>query len=246
MKMGKIFSGKVRISGIKYFGFLFNRAIAIADPSLLEERRSEATVVFGINSYRELCGLHFGGITLASLELLIKCANQGAKRANAVVKQIKAALDADEKRRTNGEQIGFMQCLQDDRFDSHKESRLLLRLPRFKLDTTEEMELELEEMKKEQAKIQSLGTHSAVLMPAEELSSEDEFGDNWIPDLDGDIEDDADDAADVQMKPPSPKKDEKKRDKKRAKKKKKTKQASVDDAVSDDSEEEDTVIMEQI
>lgn len=36
-----------------------NGDIAIADPSLIEERRSEATVVFGLNSYRELCGLHF-------------------------------------------------------------------------------------------------------------------------------------------------------------------------------------------
>lgn len=71
----------------------------IADPSLMEEKRSEATVVFGLNSYRELCGLHFGGITLASLELLIKCANQGAKRANKIVKQIKQALEQDEKKR---------------------------------------------------------------------------------------------------------------------------------------------------
>lgn len=79
--------------------------------------------------------------------------------------------------------------LQNKRFDSHKEARLLLRLPRFKLNTTEEMEQELKEIKKEQARIKSLGSHSAVLMPAEELSSDYEFGDNWIPELDRDIED---------------------------------------------------------
>lgn len=76
-----------------------NGEIAIADPSLMEERRSEATVVFGLNSYRELCGLSFGGITLTRLELLMKCANQGAKRASNVVKQIKAALEEDERKR---------------------------------------------------------------------------------------------------------------------------------------------------
>lgn len=65
----------------------------------MEEKRSEATVVFGLNSYRELCGLHFGGITLASLELIIKCANQGAKRANAIVQQIKQALEEDQQKR---------------------------------------------------------------------------------------------------------------------------------------------------
>lgn len=212
-----------------------NRAIAIADPSLHEERRSEATVVFGINSYRELCGLHFGGITLASLELLIKCANQGAKRANAVVKQIKAALEADEKRRTSGE-VGFMQCLQSDRFDSHKEGRLLLRLPKFHLNTTEEMEIELEEMKKEQAKIKSLGENSAVLMPAEELSSDDEYADGWIPDLDGDMEG-------FEQPKDEPIKMESSKDKK---KKKQSKKPAQSDAMSGDSEEEKTVTMEQI
>lgn len=221
---------------------LFCRAITIADPSLLEERRSEASVVFGINSYRELCGLHFGGITLASLELLIKCANQGAKRANVVVKQIKAAIEADEKRRTNGEQVGFMQCLRSNRFDSYKESRLLLRLPKFQLHTSEEMEIELEEMKKEQAKIQSLGNHSACLMPAEEMSSGDEFADSWIPDADGDVYFEPNET--VKPCAPKPKPDEGKKKKKRNKKK--SKQPPIDVVTVDDSEEEETVVMEQI
>lgn len=84
---------------VSYAIFGENGEIALADPSLMEERRSEATVVFGLNSYRELCGLHFGGMTMASLELLIKCANRGAKRASNIVKQIKAAVEEDQKRR---------------------------------------------------------------------------------------------------------------------------------------------------
>ena len=233
---------------VKVSNFHLHREIVIADPSLLEERRSEATVVFGINSYRELCGLHFGGITLASLELLIKCANQGAKRANTVVKLIKAALEADEKRRASGEQVGFAQCLQSDRFDSYKEGRLLLRLPKFHLNTTEEMEVELEEMKKEQAKIKSLGNHSAILMPAEELSSDDEFADHWIPEMDGDVDFESNEAD----KPPSPKVEPKKKKKKNKKKSKQTPTATAaavnddDAAMSEDSEEEETVLMEQI
>lgn len=220
--------------------FQLYSAIAISDPSLHEERRSEATVVFGINSYRELCGLHFGGITLASLELLIKCANQGAKRANIVVKQIKDAIEADERRRTNGEPVGFMQCLQSDRFDSYQEGRLLLRLPKFQLNTSDEMEVELEQMKTEQARIKSLGNHSAVLMPAEELSSEDEFADNWIPDLDGDVDFESNKAnqSSTLTKP----KDETKKKKKKNKKKSKP---SADD-VAENSEEEETIVMEQI
>lgn len=73
--------------------------IVIADPSLIEEKRAEATVVFGLNSYRELCGLHFGGITLASLQVLLRCANQGAKRANGIVTLIKSKLEEDTQKR---------------------------------------------------------------------------------------------------------------------------------------------------
>lgn len=205
-----------------------HRSITIADPSLLEERRSEATVVFGINSYRELCGLHFGGITLASLEVLIKCANQGAKRANVVVKQIKAALEADEKRRSAGERIGFMQSFQSDSIDSYAENRLFIRLPNFKLNPTDNIETESEEPISNPSKIKSLGEHSAVLMPAEELSSDDEFGDNWIPDLDGDIE------TLETRKSFSPKADGTE-----------TKRTTFE-RMSDDSEEDDTVVMDTL
>lgn len=65
----------------------------------MEERRSEANIVFGLNSYRELCGLHFGGMTLASPQLLIKCASQGAKRANAVVQLVQRTLEEDSRKR---------------------------------------------------------------------------------------------------------------------------------------------------
>lgn len=198
---------------------LINRSIAIADPSLLEERRSEATVVFGINSYRELCGLHFGGVTLTSLEVLLKCANQGAKRANQVVKQIKAALEADEKQRSAGERVGIMQN-QSDCFDSHAENRLYIRLPNFKLNPSE---TEIEELKNNPVTtIKSLGKNSAILMPAEEMSSDDEFDDNWIPDFDGDIE-----TYDACKPAPS---DE-------------SKQTTSDQRMSEDSEEDDTVVM---
>lgn len=128
-----------------------NGEIAIADPSLMEERRSEATVVFGLNSYRELCGLYFGGITLASLELLLKCSNQGAKRANNIVKQIKAALEADEQRRAAGEPVGFAEYLQSNSLDSFKEGRLLLRLQKFRLEKTDELEQEIQKIKLEKS-----------------------------------------------------------------------------------------------
>lgn len=194
---------------------------------MLEEKRSEATVVFGINSYRELCGLHFGGITIASLEQLIKCANQGSKRANAVVKQIKDALMVDEKMRTNGQQVGFMRSLQYSSVDSCNEDRVFIRLAKFRLNPTDEMERELDELKKEQAKIKSLGTHSAILMPAEELSSDDDY-DMWIPDLDGDVANIDDVPQEKQQIKPN------------------IQEKPNQSGASDDSEEEETIIMDNI
>lgn len=209
-----------------------NRSIIIADPTYLEEKRSEANLVFGLNSYRELCGLHFGGITLASLEQLIKCANNGAKRANTVVKQIKAAIEADEQRRAKGELVGFMRTLQLDRYDAHSEERAFIRLPKSK--ESEEMETELGEMKQEQARIKSLGSQSAVLMPAEELASDnDEYDDCWIPENSDD-----DDLV------PSESTVEQKSVKKEKKKEKKSNQTIK--PMSDESEEEETVTMKQI
>lgn len=211
----------------------------IADPSLLEERRSEANVVFGINAYRELCGLHFGGITLASLELLIKCANQGAKRAKNVVKQIKAAVQADENKRLKGEPIGFMQYLQSDGFDSHKEGRLLLRLEKFQLNTTEEMEIELQQMKQEQARIKATGKHSAVLLPAEEIT-DNPNNENWIPEFDDDDGEDYEDDQEIAETQP---KEVPTKMQKVNKGKSKRKPTKTD---ASDSEEEETIELQQI
>lgn len=178
--------------------------------------------MFGINSYRELCGLHFGGITLASLEVLIKCAHQGAKRANEVVKQIKAALEADEKRRAASEHVGF----QSNCFDYHTENRLFIRLPNFKLNPNDDTKTGSEQPSNKPARITLLGKNSGMLMPAEELSSsDDEFMDNWIPDLDGDV------GAHETSEPISTVKEAIKSE------------PTASDRMSDDSEEDDTVVM---
>lgn len=60
---------------------------------------AEANLVFGLNSYRELCGLHFGGVTLSSSQLFLRCASRGAKHAKWFVDRIKEALKMDEQDR---------------------------------------------------------------------------------------------------------------------------------------------------
>jgi exosome complex component RRP45 len=67
----------------------------VADPTAIEERVSAAQIVFGMNAYRELCGLHLGGSSLTSPDLILQCANRAAKRAAEVVQIMKSALKED-------------------------------------------------------------------------------------------------------------------------------------------------------
>lgn len=106
-------------------------------------------MVFGINSYRELCCLNLGGTTLTSSNLLLQCSSRAANRAKQVVDQIKAALAADAEaryakghlnvtipiqtvfRRSADQSVGFTECLKMNTINSLAQDRLSLRLRRF-------------------------------------------------------------------------------------------------------------------
>lgn len=53
--------------------------------------------------------------------------------------------------RSNGEPVGFAECLQRDSFDSYKEGRLLLRLQKFQFNTTEDHSNMIEKLKQEKS-----------------------------------------------------------------------------------------------
>ncbi|XP_052863612.1 uncharacterized protein LOC128270251 [Anopheles cruzii] len=114
---------------------IFNKGtIAIADPSYLEERVAEAKMVFGINSYGELCGLHLGGITLTSADLLLRTSVKASKRARVLVEKIKAAILKDAEDRDKGVMVGFPEGIERNEVTVHAEDRLQVRLKNFKLD----------------------------------------------------------------------------------------------------------------
>lgn len=89
--------------------------------------------MFGLNSYRELCGLHFGGVTMTSSQLLLKCANRGARQAKHIVNMVKEALKRDEESRANGTP-SFTECVRLNRITSLAQNRLTMKLKRFRLD----------------------------------------------------------------------------------------------------------------
>lgn len=75
------------------------RKIAVADACALEERVSDANLIFAINSYKELCCMHLGGTVLTSPQLIMRCSSKAAERAKRIVEFVKSSLLDDEKDR---------------------------------------------------------------------------------------------------------------------------------------------------
>ena len=91
---------------------LFNEGkVAVVDPTALEERVSDANLILAINSYNELCCMHLGGVSLTSPHLILRCSEKAAERAKRIVAFIKDSLEADQKRRTDGDHQGFAESI---------------------------------------------------------------------------------------------------------------------------------------
>lgn len=92
---------------------LFNDGkIPVADPTALEERVSDASLVLAINSYKELCCMHLAGVSLTSPNLILRCSEMAAKRSRRIVDFIKSTLEDDEAQRKAGNlPKGFAECI---------------------------------------------------------------------------------------------------------------------------------------
>ncbi|XP_021709561.1 exosome complex component rrp45 [Aedes aegypti] len=234
-----------------------NGKLAIADPTYLEERVAEAKIVFGMNSYGELCGLHLGGVTLTSSDLLLRTATKAAKRARTIVQKIKDVVQEDASKRKKNIPIGFSECIRLNDITALAQDRLHIRLKRFKLDKnspaeesedeneeeehdenenqkTDEAAETPEEEEEEEAENEPMDTEETVVSIAEDsavlMPKAANANDQWIPE---DSE---------EMKTPEERKSAKK---KKNKKKKKSKEAMArmnDVEVSSSSEEETVMI----
>lgn len=76
----------------------------MADPTLLEERVSDATLVLAVNAYKELCCIHLAGVSLTSPRLIQQCSEIAAGRAKRVVDFIKSMLEDDQNERNELEE----------------------------------------------------------------------------------------------------------------------------------------------
>lgn len=71
------------------------------DPTYLEERVGVAQLTLGINSYRELCSLHFNYLTktMTVEDVISAVSNYAANYAVQLVQQIKEAVNYDVETR---------------------------------------------------------------------------------------------------------------------------------------------------
>ncbi|CRK88343.1 CLUMA_CG002121, isoform A [Clunio marinus] len=76
--------------------------IPVADPTALEERVSEASLVLAVNSYKELCCMNLTGVSLTSPHLILRCSEMAAERSRRIVEFIKSILEEDEAQRAKG------------------------------------------------------------------------------------------------------------------------------------------------
>lgn len=71
------------------------------DPTYIEERVGVAELTLGINSYRELCSLHFDYLTktMTIEDVISAVSNDAANYATKLVQQIKEAVIKDVQSR---------------------------------------------------------------------------------------------------------------------------------------------------
>lgn len=114
------------------FAIFESGEFSIADPTALEERVAQSSLVFGLNSYQELCGLHLGGIFLTSADLMIRTASRAAKQAKYMVDVIRRAVEADTVAREAGQKISFMQSIQQNKIKSSEQDRIFVKLKKMR------------------------------------------------------------------------------------------------------------------
>uniref|UniRef100_A0A1L8DXT3 Exosome complex component RRP45 n=1 Tax=Nyssomyia neivai TaxID=330878 RepID=A0A1L8DXT3_9DIPT len=167
--------------------------VACADPTDLEERVAQAKMVFGLNSYQELCGLHLGGVTLLSAGFVIDLASRGVKHAKNHIEMVKKCIEEDTKVREDGMRVSFVKCLEDGGIKSTLEERIPIRIPSREPRDRRKIIEEPERMKMEEEEtfeIQPVDSGSATLMEVETFGV---GGPNkWIPEDENATTDDSD------------------------------------------------------
>jgi exosome complex component RRP45 len=149
--------------------------IPVADPTVLEERVSDASLVLAINSYKELCCMHLTGVSLTSPSLILKCSEMAAERSRRIVEFIKSTLEEDESERAKGNlPKGFAESIKLSSVPSnYLDEKEILQNDESEASAMEDESNEDEEVKPVN-KLNSKTVASVELEESEESSSDDQ------------------------------------------------------------------------
>ncbi|XP_018577742.1 exosome complex component rrp45 [Anoplophora glabripennis] len=141
--------------------------IIVADPNLLEEGAADGFLSVGLNTYKELCGLHLGGKVDLSIDVILDATNKAAARADFLVHLIKDAVEKDNILRQEKCESGFYKSVKNVKEQCVDVESIYMEPRKFKdkllkkkkTKNVKETALECHD------EIKSVGKRSAVLIP---------------------------------------------------------------------------------
>ncbi|XP_050451630.1 exosome complex component RRP45 [Cataglyphis hispanica] len=161
----------------------------IMDPTYIEERVGVAELTLGMNSYRELCSLHFDYLTktMTVEDVISAVSNHAANYATKLVQEIKEAVTKDVQSRykkDNSSTNRFKESIQTDKITAMISDRISIKLQKW--DETTIVEDDHMEVENEKSYIIKHGEGSADLIPVFDDSNKKEESFSSIYDSDSD------------------------------------------------------------
>ncbi|XP_076762878.1 exosome complex component Rrp45 isoform X2 [Xylocopa sonorina] len=208
----------------------FESGNTVMDPTYLEERVGVAQLTLGINSYRELCSLHFNYMTktMTVEDVISAVSSYAANYAVKLVQQIKEAVVCDVEARYKKDDRNtnrFKECIAMKKLTTMNGEHISIKLRKLNQAEKIESHVDMEEEEEKKCTIIKPGEGSAELIMDTGLS----FGEGG-PNTWNISESSGEEASDVEIT---------------AEIKKDVKEATKDIVLSGDSEEETTEMLER-
>ncbi|XP_072747601.1 uncharacterized protein Rrp45 [Anoplolepis gracilipes] len=160
----------------------FESGNTIMDPTYIEERVGVAELTLGMNSYRELCSLHFDYLTktMTVEDVISTVSNHAANYATKLVQDIKEAVSKDVQSRykkDNSNASRFKESIQANKITTIIGDHISIKLQKW--DATNMIDDDYMEVENEsKSQIIKHEEGSAELVPISDDSCKDEVVDN--------------------------------------------------------------------
>ncbi|XP_050415168.1 exosome complex component RRP45 [Patella vulgata] len=202
------------------FAFFDQGKFLLVDPENGEEKVMDGKMVIGMNKHREICTLQITGDMLLLKEQVLRCSNIAVVKVQEISELIQTALENDKTARSEGRKYGFAESIEREQVTTHHTDIT-------NVDMEDITQTKDETMVEEDNQEQENSEENKVTILEKGTGIVGEGGRNsWLI---------SDDDEDVKIEPSIPNKS------------KKHKQKEKKEAYSfgDDSEEEETVVLDE-